>query len=133
MDPLLNKIEALAEPGCYSLTFALDDGAEQALVMRLRADEAIVPTANAFAGWTPGSPTFGATVAVVRAMHAARERSAPSQANLRDIDGGWDVGIGNVILSANYVPFCVAHGELQSGPPGIFRCPVCGAAAAYEG
>lgn len=130
VDPLLNKIEALAELGCYSLTFAVDSGEERAVVLRIRPDEQDVPGANLFSGWSAES--FAATVAAVRALDEARALVGPVQAQLRDIEGGWDVGLGNVILNPDGAPACVAHGELETTEPGIFRCPVCGAAAGYQ-
>jgi hypothetical protein len=132
VDPLLSKIEALTEPGCYSLTFALDTGQSRELVIRMRGDEPIVPAANAFEGWTPESRTVIATLAVVRALHEARQVTGGSTARLLDVDGGWDVGIGNVVLSADGAPACVVHGELAAAGDGVFRCETCGAAARYD-
>jgi hypothetical protein len=131
VDPLLSKIEALAEPGCYSLTFALDTGADQSVVVRMRGDEPVMPSANSFEGWTPGSRVVTATIAVVRALHQARQGSGGSGGRLVDVDGGWDVGIGNVVL-AEGVPTCVGHGELAPAGDGVFRCETCGAAARYD-
>ncbi|HEX8094785.1 hypothetical protein [Jatrophihabitans sp.] len=132
MDPLLSKIEALAEPGCYSLTFALGTGEHRELVIRMRGDEPIVPAANSFEGWTPGSRLVTATIAVVRALHQARQGTGGSAGRLVDVEGGWDVGIGNVVLSADGVPTCVGHGELAPAGDGVFRCETCGAAARYD-
>lgn len=132
MDPLLSKIEALTEPGCYSLTFTLDTGEDRAVVVRMRGDEPVLPSANSFAGWVPGSRIATAAIAVVRALHQARQGSGGSEARLLDIEGGWDVGIGNVVLSAEGAPACVAHGELAPAEAGVFRCEACGAAARYD-
>jgi hypothetical protein len=131
VDPLLSKIEALAEPGCYSLTFALDTGADRSVVVRMRGDEPVMPSANSFEGWTPGSRVVTATIAVVRALHQARQGSGGSGGRLVDVDGGWDVGIGNVVLVEG-VPTCVGHGELAPAGDGVFRCGTCGAAARYD-
>ncbi len=130
VDPLLSKIEALTEPGCYSLTFTTGTGEDRAVVLRLRPGEDEVPGANLFPGWSPRA--FAAAVAAVRALHEAREIVGPRRPRLRDIEGGWDVGLGNVLLSADGVPSCVAHGGLESNDPGIYRCAVCGAAAGYD-
>lgn len=132
MDPLLSKIEALTEPGCYSLTFTLDTGEDRAVVVRMRGDEPVLPSANSFAGWVPGSRIATAAIAVVRALHQARQGGGGSEARLLDIEGGWDVGIGNVVLSPEGAPACVAHGELAAAEAGAFRCEACGAAARYE-
>lgn len=132
MDPLLRKIEALDEPGCYSVAFTLDTGEDRAVVIRMRGDEPVVPSANSFAGWAPGSRIVTATVAVVRALHQARQSTGGSGGRLVDIDGGWDVSIGNVVLSAGGTPTCVGHGELASAGDRVYRCETCGAAARYE-
>jgi hypothetical protein len=132
VDPLLSKVQALGEPGCYSLTFALDTGAERELVIRMRGDEPIMPSANSFEGWTPGSRIVTATIAVVRALHQARQVGGGATQRLLDVEGGWDVGIGNVVLSAAGVPTCVGHGELAPAGDGVFRCETCGAAARYD-
>jgi hypothetical protein len=131
VDPLLSRIEALGEPGCYLLTFALHTGQERELVIRMRGEEPIVPAANSFEGWTPGSRVVTATIAVVRALHQARQVGGGATQRLLDVEGGWDVGIGNVVLSAEGVPTCVGHGELTAAEGGVFRCEVCGAAARY--
>jgi hypothetical protein len=132
VDPLLSKIEALPEPGCYSLTFTLDTGEDRAVVVRMRGDEPVLPSANSFAGWTPGSRMATATIAVVRALHQARQGTGGSAGRLVDVEGGWDVGIGNVVLSADGVPTCVGHGELAPAEARVFRCETCGAAALYD-
>jgi hypothetical protein len=132
VDPLLRRIEALDEPGCYSVTFTLDTGADRAVVIRMRGDEPVLPSANSFAGWSPGSRIVTATIAVVRALHQARQGTGGAAGRLLDLDGGWDVGIGNVVLTAEGAPSCVAHGELASAGAGVFRCESCGAAARYD-
>lgn len=132
MDPLLSRIEALTEPGCYSLTFTVGAGDDRALVIRMRGDEPALPSANSFAGWAPGSRTATAAIAVVRALHQARQVVGGAGGQLLDVDGGWDVGIGNVVLSEAGVPVCVGHGELAAAGGGVFRCETCGAAARYD-
>lgn len=132
MDPLLSKVEALDEPGCYSVTFTLGTGEDRALVIRMRGDEPMVPSANSFAGWAPNSRIATATVAVVRALHQARQGTGGSGGRLVDVDGGWDVSIGNVVLSSDGVPSCVGHGELAPAGDGVYRCESCGAAARYD-
>jgi hypothetical protein len=132
VDPLLSKVEALDEPGCYSVTFTLGTGEDRALVIRMRGDEPMVPSANSFAGWAPNSRIATATVAVVRALHQARQGTGGSGGRLVDVDGGWDVSIGNVVLSSDGVPSCVGHGELAPAGDGVYRCESCGAAARYD-
>ena len=78
MDPLLSRIEALDEPGCYSVAFTLGTGEDRALVIRMRGDEPVVPSANSLPGWTPGSRIATSTIAVVRALHQARQGASGS-------------------------------------------------------
>ena len=130
VDPRLHKIEALAEPGCYSLTFQLDGGDERVVVARMRGELATLP-ANAFAGWPTGSASYQAVVAAVLAVHTAREQAGLPHAQLVDVDGGWDVGLGNVVLSAGR-PSCVSHGLLEQVDAQTYRCSSCGAAARYQ-
>lgn len=127
VDPRLNKIEALAEPGCYSLTFELDGGDERAVVARVRDRQAVLP-ANALADWPPDTPSHQAVVSAVLQLHQARELAGPSRSRLIDLAGGWDVGLGNVVL-VDGVPSCVGHGPLAEAEAGVFRCAECGAAA----
>jgi hypothetical protein len=127
VDPRLNKIEALAEPGCYSLTFQLDGGDERAVVARVRGQQAMLP-ANAFADWPASAASHQAVVSAVQQLHRARELAGPSRSRLFDLAGGWDVGLGNVVL-ADGVPSCVGHGPLAAAEPGVFQCLDCGAAA----
>lgn len=127
VDPRLNKIEALAEPGCYSLTFQLDGGDERAVVARVRDQQAVLPV-NAFTNWPPDAPSYQAVVSVVQQLHQARESVGSSRSRLYDLAGGWDVGLGNVVL-ANGVPSCVGHGPLAPAEPGVFQCLDCGATA----
>lgn len=131
MQPLLQKIEALVEPGCYTLTFALPAGHEQAVVLRMRDGVPVLPSVNAFAGWSEDSAA--AAAAVVQALHQARELAGSPALRLTDLDGGWDVGLGNVILSEGGLPSCVAHGELDGRAAPIYRCESCGAGARFEG
>lgn len=131
MDPLLSKIEALIEPGCYSLTFALPTGEDRAVVVRVRDGSEVLPPANAFTGWPSGSASFVAAMAVVRLLDEARRLAGPVRQRMVDIEGGWDVGLGNVVLS-DAGPACVAHGAMEQTEPGIYRCPGCGAAAGFE-
>jgi len=130
VEPLLTKVEALAEAGCYTLTFALDSGEERAVVARLRDGAAVVPV-TAVSGWSPDSPSYAATVAAVEAVHAARELAGPRGRRLHDVAGGWDVSLGNVVLDDAGRPSCVTHGELAAEPDDVYRCAECGAAAIY--
>jgi hypothetical protein len=54
----------------------------------------------------------------------------PVAAQLVDVDGGWDVMMGNVVLGDGGTPTCTEHGPMtESG--GVFECPECGARAGY--
>ncbi|MEO6702122.1 MAG: hypothetical protein ABI140_07230 [Jatrophihabitantaceae bacterium] len=128
MEPQLSKVEALTEPGCYSLTFVLPGGAERALVARLREDEVDLP-AQALDGWSPESPSFAAAVATLRAMQRARQLARPVGPRLHELEGGWDVGLGNVVLDHDGRPACVSHGALAPESGNAYRCAECGAGA----
>lgn len=128
VDPQLAKLEALTEPGCYNLTFALDTGEERAVVARLRGDDLDIPAA-AFNGWSASSDSYLAVAAAVWAVHHARELARPVGVRLLDVGGGWDVSLGNIVLEDGR-PTCVSHGPLE--PDGeLFRCAECGAVATY--
>jgi hypothetical protein len=128
--PLLQKIEAQVEPGCYTLTFTLPAGEEQAVILRMRDGAPVLPSVNIFAGWSQDSAA--AAAAVVQALHQARELAGSGRPTLADVDGGWDVGIGNVVLSEDGRPSCVAHGELDEKEASVYRCDTCGAAARFS-
>ena len=129
MDPQLRKLEALAEPGCYSLTFGLPSGEERAVVARFRGEDLTIPV-TAFEGWSEQDSSFVAVAEAVHAVHRARELSRPSETRLVDVGGGWDVSLGNIVLDPNGQPACVSHGALAPDGP-VFRCLECGAAAAF--
>ena len=64
---------------------------------------------------------------VVLALHAVRQL-APGGPTLRDVDGGWDVGLGNVVLPGSGRPECTAHGPMGD-EAGVWVCVECGARA----
>jgi hypothetical protein len=132
MEPLLNRIEAMAEAGCYSVAFQLDAGAERSVILRFRDGDLRAPEANMIAGWSTDSASFQAMISAVRAVHEARELVGAQRPQLQDVDGGWDVGLGNVVLSETGDPACVADGDMQQVSPGLWQCPICGARARYS-
>jgi hypothetical protein len=72
VDPLLQRIDALPEPGCYSVTFTLAGNHERSVVMKVPPDadaarDVIVPEANMLPGWSPASASFVAVLAAVLA------------------------------------------------------------------
>lgn len=128
---VLHRIEALAGAGRYAVTFRRDDGGEQTAVVSVTADGVHVAEANLPDGWRHDSDAFRATADAVRAVHQARA-SGPPATTLVDVAGGWDVGLGNVVLSGTGVPTCTAHGEM-SGDGKTFECAECGARAQLVG
>jgi hypothetical protein len=132
VDPLLHRIESLPEHGSYTATFVLSDGAECSIVMRATERNGGVPEANLIPGWQISSESFQAVVAAIVAVHEARNAVGTERTILLDIPGGWDVGLGNVIVAVAGTPECVAHGEMEAGPGQVFRCPECGAAAILQ-
>jgi hypothetical protein len=127
MDAVLHRIEALPGQGRYAVTFRRPDGSEQTAAMHVSDGEVEVAEASLPIGWRRTSDQFRATAGAVLAVEVAR-RSGPSAATLRDLDGGWDVSLGNVVIGAAGTPVCTAHGEMaETG--GNYACPECGARA----
>jgi hypothetical protein len=130
VEPLLHRIDALPEHGCYSVTFLLDGAHERSIVMKVVDAEVVVPEANLLPGWSGDSPAFVSALGAVRAFNSARNAVDGSAALLRDVPGGWDVGVGNVVLE-NGQPVCVAHDPMPAGTAAEFECAECGAQALY--
>lgn len=124
----LERIEALPGASRYVIAFRRDDGGEQTAVVDVTPDGVHVAEANLPDGWTRDSDAFRATADAVRALHHARSASGGG-ASLVDVDGGWDVGLGNVVLSGTGVPVCTAHGEMVASGTAVFECAECGARA----
>jgi hypothetical protein len=127
---VLHRIEALPGEGRHAVTFRLADGTEQTAIVHLDADEVDVAEASLPSGWTRHSELFLVTAAAVRAFDEARRRAVTAGPALRDVPGGWDVSLGNVILGPNGVPTCTAHGEMVADGDG-FLCRDCGARAQF--
>lgn len=129
----LTRIEALPGEGRrYAVSFERPDGTEQTAVVELAENGLAVPDASLPAGWSRDSAAFAATEAAVRAFDAAR-RQAPSGPALRDVQGGWDVSLGNVVLGPSGQPTCSAHGEMTATAKGEFLCTACHARAVLVG
>jgi hypothetical protein len=123
----LVRIEALPGEGRYAVTFERSDGSEQTAVMHLRDGDLQVAEASLPAGWTRESEAFAAVADALRSFAAAR-RHAPAAPSLRDVPGGWDVSLGNVVLGESGKPTCTAHGEMTLTDTG-WLCPQCYASA----
>jgi hypothetical protein len=123
----LIRIEALPGDGRYAVSFERPDGSEQTAVVHLTEQGVEVAEASLPAGWTRDSEAFVATADAVRAFDAAR-RHAPSGPALRDVDGGWDVSLGNVVLGESGLPECTAHGVMATSEDG-YLCTECYARA----
>jgi hypothetical protein len=93
----LFRIEALPGDRRYAVSFERADGSEQTAVVHLGDDGVSVAEASLPAGWSRGSRAWQATAAAVTAFDEAR-RHAPAAPALRDVEGGWDVSLGNVVL-----------------------------------
>jgi hypothetical protein len=109
------------------VTFRLPDGTDQTAVVHVVRGRVDVADASLPAGWTRDSDAFAATIDAVLAVDAAR-RCAPAVATLRDVEGGWDVSLGNVVLGPDGVPMCTAHGAM-SAKDGVYVCTECDARA----
>jgi hypothetical protein len=130
MDSVLHAIGALPGAGRYAVTFRRPDGSEQTAVIQLDGATGVdVAPASLPQGWTTDGAALLATIEAVRAFDAAR-RHSPVSASLRDVDGGWDVSLGNVVLGDAGRPTCTAHGAM-SGENGTYVCAECGAQAAF--
>jgi hypothetical protein len=127
----LHAVEALPGAGRYAVTFRDADGTEQRAVVHVHAGELDVAEAGLPAGWRRDGAEFAAMAEAVLALHRARSLTSPA-AELVDVDGGWDVSLGNVVLTDG-APTCVAHGPMAACAPGRFRCAECGAAARFDG
>ena len=122
----LIRIEALPGEGRYAVAFQRADGSEQLAVIQLTDDGVEVAEASLPVGWSRDSEAFLRTAAAVAAFHEARQ-NAPAGPALRDIEGGWDVSLGNVTL-VDGTPTCVAHGAMGKSGDQYF-CAECDARA----
>ncbi len=130
MDVGLHRIEALPGEGRYSVTFAAAGASEQSAVVQLRETGVDVAPASLPPGWEPDSDAFVLLVEALRAFERARHQP-DAAAELQDVEGGWDVMLGNVVLSRSGVVTCAAHAALLQDEPGLWSCPECGARARY--
>lgn len=128
----LIRIEALPGDGRYAVSFERPDGSEQTAVVHLVEDDIAVADASLPAGWTRDSEAFEAASAAVRAFDEAC-RHAPAGPSLRDVAGGWDVSLGNVVLGSSGQPVCSAHGEMKQTGKEDYLCPECYARAVLIG
>lgn len=131
MSAVLHRIEALPGQGRYAVTFRRPDGAEQAAVAQVGDSGVTVAESSLPSGWTTGSDAAQATFAAVAAVHEARRAAVGDTATLRDVEGGWDVGLGNIVLGKAGIPACTAHGDLIADGD-VWTCPECGARAVFS-
>jgi hypothetical protein len=129
MDAALQRIEALPGEGRYTVTFQRADASEQSAVVQIGGDRVDVAEASLPSGWTTGSAEFAAIAAAVLAFDSAR-RQTTRVASLRDVPGGWDVSMGNVVPGDTGAPICTAHGALTLDGE-VYVCSECGARALY--
>lgn len=127
---MLHRIEALAGDGRYAVTFQRADLSEQTAVVQVSGEAVTAAEASLPVGWSLDSDAFRALSAAVLAVQQARG-TGPKVRALTDVDGGWDVMMGNVVLGDGAVPWCTAHGVLTAGSEGRYRCDECGAQAVY--
>jgi uncharacterized protein YbdZ (MbtH family) len=128
VDAELQRIAALPGSGRYELGFRSGDGALLTAVVEVDATATAMRAAPASlpAGWTAGSAELAAVTEAVLALHRARTQASPLP-TLRDVPGGWDVSMGNVVLTDG-VPHCLAHGPMEMDGE-AYVCPGCGARA----
>jgi hypothetical protein len=126
VDAELVRIAALPGAGRYELEFRSADGSMGTAVVEIDEDEVRAAPASLPPGWGPGSAALAAVAEAVLALHRARAHGS-TLPTLRDVPGGWDVSIGNVVLTAG-VPHCLADGPMEADGD-TYICPVCGARA----
>jgi hypothetical protein len=126
----LHRIEALAGAGRYAVTFQRADHSEQTAVVQATGDDVTAAEASLPTGWTRDSAAFAALAEVIRALEHARTLG-PAAATLTDVDGGWDVMMGNVVLGDSGAPICTAHGAMTGAGGDVYECAECGARAGY--
>jgi hypothetical protein len=134
---VLHRIEALPGDGRYALTFRRADGGEQAVVVQIPqpdgadpADPLDVAESSLPPGWTRRDVAFAEMVTAVLALERSRAATRPTAGVLRDLEGGWDVSLGNVVLDLYGAPWCIAHGEMTAAGT-VWTCPECGAQARF--
>ncbi len=127
---VLHSIEAMPGTGRYAVTFRRADGAEQSAVAEVVNSSVRVAAASLPTDWAIGSPRWETAAGAVLALDAAREHAGPA-VMLRDLDGGWDVGLGNVVLGEDGAPLCTAHGPMTADGD-VWTCPDCDARAALR-
>jgi len=129
MEVGLHRIEALPGEGRYTVTFRATGGAEQSAIVHLTDDGLEVAPASLPEGWDQESESFALLSEAVRAVDRVR-RAGAAPAELQDVEGGWDVMIGNVTLEAGNIVTCAAHGVMQLVDD-VWTCPECGARAVF--
>ncbi len=127
MSAQLHRIEALPGSGRYAVSFRPPDGSEQTAAVTVSDAGVEVAEASLPTGWRTDDAEWAAVAVAVSAFDAARLVRPPAAA-LQDVPGGWDVGLGNVVLDADGTPSCTAHGPLTE-TAGVWRCAECGAQA----
>ena len=129
MDVGLQRIEALPGEGRYSVTFRGSGGAEQSAVAQVNGADIEMAPASLPAGWEPGTDPHAALCEAIHAVDRAR-RSSAAPAELLDVEGGWDVMIGNVVLATGNIVTCAAHGVMRLVDD-VWTCAECGAQAVF--
>jgi hypothetical protein len=129
MDVGLHRIEALPGEGRYSVTFRGSGGAEQNTVAQINGTDVEIAPASLPSGWDSGTDPHTLLCEAIQSLDRAR-RSSAAPAELSDVDGGWDVMIGNVVLETGNIVTCAAHGVMRL-VDGIWTCPECGARAVF--
>jgi hypothetical protein len=132
VDSVLHRIEALPGSGRYAITFTFGAGVEQSAVAQVSDGQIVIAPASLPPDWQNGSAAYEGLVAVLLAFDRTRHL-ANAPAELLDVDGGWDVMIGNVVLDGGVVT-CASHGPMAlHGDIWVCEDPNCGARAIYAG
>ena len=127
---VLHAVEALPGRGRYAAQFRYADGTSLTAVVHVEGEGITAAEASLPSGWSVGSKEWDALAAVVVALDHARA-IGPATAELHDVEGGWDVSLGNVVLGPDGVPTCTAHGAMTAVGGDRHECAECGAGALY--
>ena len=126
VDPLLQGIEASPRAGEYAVTLVMADGQPRSVLARVTGAAVEIPAAN-LGGWAESARSYRAMVTAIAAVHEARTAAGAQRVLLQDIDGGWDVSLGNIVLGDAGQPVCIAHGDLEPRAGARYVCADCGA------
>ena len=130
VEPLLHGVESLPERGAYLLTLIFPDQQKQTVIAKITDEAVTIPAASMVRDWPEDSESYQQMTQTLLAFEATRQAVTGQVQQLRDVPGGWDVAIGNVILNADGKPTCADHGVMEQIATRCF-CEECKAQAIF--